>query len=134
MFLVRNLVDIVLYAIVIYTIYLENVISRDCKMPQTHLQDGSVTMKVFVKEVGASQELETCEWQNYFLGSTLVDARDVMEFHRAHIALLIFLIGKEALIYWQCVRRAASKLEKEVEISGSKSQGYVCDDNYVRED
>jgi len=52
----------------------------------------------------------------------------------AHIILLATLCLKEVMIYCQCVRRAAYKLKKEIEINCAKGQGYVDggDDYYER--
>ena len=59
------------------------------------------------------------------MASTLLNEEDVQEYHQTHIILLGFLILKEILIYFFCVRRAYNKLSKEEEEESSKTKNYV---------
>ena len=121
-FIVRNVIDILLYAVLIYTIYLEYM-AENCT-PVIDSTDGTVTIKVMSKAV--FDDSSNCDYDNIFLSKYLLDTKDVMEYHKTHIVLIVFLALKELLIYWQCVRRADAKLKKELETEAGKAQSIVA--------
>ena len=133
-FCARNIMDMFFYVMLLYTMYLEYTVdSQNCTSHPTSktVTDGTVTVKVFTKAAGTVNTSD-CSYDDFFGARFLLDdSADVMEFHNAHIALLIFLICKELYIYFGCVRRAAAKLKKELENNPNKPVVLQHDD-YVR--
>ena len=117
-FLVRNLVSLVLYGVMIYTIYLEYFFAENNCKPASEESDGRVVIRVMAKSSSAHEN--RCNYQDYFLAGSLVNTQDVMEYHKTHIILLCALLFKEIIIYLTCVRRAYKKLEKEEAATVSK--------------
>jgi len=114
----RNVVDLVLYFALIYTMYLEHYVDEEKCKPVTQVDDGSVTIKVF-STTDVTKDVN-CDLDSIFGAKYLINSSNVMEFHATHIVLFAALVLKELYIYFQCVRRAASKLTKETVVAGSK--------------
>lgn len=114
----RNAVDVILYVVLIYTIYIEHFVDESNCKPVTQVDDGSVTIKVF-STTDVSKNVN-CDLDNIFGAKYLINSSNVMEFHTTHLVLFAFLVLKELYLYFQCVRRAASKLKKEIVVAVSK--------------
>ena len=113
-----------MYAVLIYTIYLESYVGNKDEEIKHSLKNHNVRVPIVPLNLSAAT-VHQYDYDHIFMAPHLLNKSDVQAYHQTHIILLCFLAIKEILIYFFCVRRAYNKLAKEEEQEAGKNANYI---------
>lgn len=120
-FWTRTFMDSIIYVFIAYAMYLEITISEQSVNDGTDVDVSTDGMDVSV------QTKELTDEEPLFMEGIM--GSDKITYHSNHWYMLAFLLLKEIVVYFTCVRRAASKLKKELEMMAALGRAYVQGDS-----